>query len=73
MSNTQTNVSGEALRETFLAELRAGILRAKLAALDLEVAGVAVKYGLVPAELAMEELHARHALDWLFQNREGDA
>ena len=57
------------LREVLLAELRAGVLRCKLAALDLEAAGVAVKYGLVSAEQAMKELHARDALPWIFQER----
>ena len=64
-------ISGDALGEALLAELRAGILRCKLAALDLQVAGVAVKHGLVSAEQAMEELNGRDALGWLFQDKEG--
>ena len=58
-------VSFDAFRETFLAEIRVGVLRTKLSALDLEAAAVAVKYGLVTPEQAMGELHARDALQWL--------
>ena len=66
-------VSAGAMRATFLAELRVGVARAKLATLDLESAGVAVKHFLVSPEQAMAELQACNALHWLFPDRESGA
>ena len=68
---TSAPSSQNALREALLAELRAGILSAKLAALDLECAGVAVKHDLVSVEQAMQELHARDCLHWLSFEKPG--
>ncbi len=54
-----------ALSETLLAECRCAVLRTKLATVNIEAVGVALKYGLVSVEQAMELLDARDALDWL--------
>ena len=55
----------EIMREVFLAECRCAVLRNKLATVNIEVVGVALKHGLVSVEQAMELLDARDALDWL--------
>ena len=58
-----------ALRETFLAECRCAALRNKLATVNIEAVGIALKHGLVSVEQAMELLDARDALDWLDLDR----
>ncbi len=64
-SNETSLEKRAALRQALLAELRCAALRARLAGNDIEVAGVALKYGLVSVEQAMELLDARDALGWL--------
>ena len=54
-----------ALSEALLAEFRCAVLRTKLATVNIEAVGVALKHGLVNVEQAMELLDARDALDWL--------
>ena len=64
--------TADAVRDCLLAELRCGVLRAKLLALEYETAGVALKHRLVTAEQAMELLDVREALDWLDLGGEPD-
>ena len=66
-------VSDDALCEALLAELRAGVIRDKLAALDKEAVGVALKHHLIDVRQAMELLNVRDALPWLDLAREGAA
>ena len=66
-------VSDEVLCDCLLAELRAGVIRDKLAALDKEAVGVALKHHLIDVRQAMELLGARDTLPWLNLARGGAA
>ncbi len=66
---SQDQPSADDLRDTLIAELRCGSMRARLAQYDLDALGIALKHGLISAEQAMELLHARDALPWIFQER----
>jgi hypothetical protein len=57
-------------REYLLSELRCGVLRARLAACDLEAIGLAVKGGLINCEQALEVLHDCDALRFVGPPRE---
>lgn len=52
-------------REYVLAELRCAVLRARLAALDLECAGVALQNGMIDAETAFAWLRDAGALEYV--------
>ena len=68
-NHSYTDKSCEPLHEVLLAELRAGVLHAKLAVLEMESVGVAVRFGLVSVEEAMALLDARDCLPWVLQDR----
>ena len=67
-----TEVTVDALRVCFLAELRCGRLRAEIAVTDITAVGVALKHHCITTEQAMEMLNARDALPYLFVG-EGDS
>lgn len=56
---------GLAYREYVLAELRCAILRARLAALDIETAGIALRAGMIEADTALEWLRDAGALEYV--------
>jgi hypothetical protein len=58
-------------RDYLLAELRAASLRARLWQADIEAVGLALKYGLVEPEQALELLHDCDALYLVAPNEEG--
>jgi len=64
-SSQSPSENQDALSDTFLAECQCAVLRTKLATVNIEAVGVALKHGLVSVEQAMELLDARDALDWL--------
>ena len=66
-------MNADAVRDCLLAELRCGVLRAKLLAHDYETAGVALKHRLVSVEQAMEMLNARDVMPYLFIEESGPA
>ncbi len=56
---------GLAFREYVLAELRCAIMRARLAALDIETAGIALRAGMIEPDVALEWLRDAGALDYV--------
>lgn len=69
----ETHPSADAVRDCFLAELRCGRLRAEIAVTDITAVGVALKHHCITVEQAMEMLHARDALPYLFVTEGGAA
>ena len=55
----------DALSDVFLAECRCAVLRTKLATVNIEAVGVALKHRLISVKQALELLNAHDALDWL--------
>ena len=54
-----------ARREYLLAEIRCALIRTKLAQLDIEAVGVALKYGAVSAEQALDLFWDSNALRFI--------
>ena len=62
----------DALIEIFLAECRCAVLRTKLATVNIEAVGVALKHRLISVKQVMELLNAHDALEWLDLDRGPD-
>ena len=59
-----------AVRDCLLAEFRCVLILSKLATLEIEQLGIALKHGLisVPQTIALQD--AGNPTDWLFQDKE---
>jgi hypothetical protein len=55
--------------EYSLAELRCAALRARLAACDIDAIGIALRAGMIDADVALEWLHDGKALSYLQPKR----
>jgi hypothetical protein len=51
-------------RDYLLAEIRCAALRARLAALDIDAAGVALRGGMITPEVALEWVNEAGAIDY---------
>jgi hypothetical protein len=72
MTDAATNVralakqcDGATFRGYVLAELRCAAMRARLAALDIEAAGLALRSGMIDADTALTWLADAGALDYV--------
>lgn len=64
-AHARSEPDGLAFRKYVLAELRCAIMRTRLAALDIETAGIALRCGIIAPETALEWLADAGALDYV--------